>query len=163
MNSPYGADEILATIEASPARRVLGVAMLAGLGLLSLYVAVTSSLGFGWWIFLVVVAGAALWMGYRMWHATAHRLELTPKVLRCSDGVELVRISDLEHLDRGFFAFKPSNGFLMRSRSRDTRQWYPGLWWRMGRRIGIGGVTPGSQTKTASEILAALMAEQNAD
>jgi len=32
----------------------------------------------------------------------------------------------------------------------------------MGRRIGIGGMTPGSQTKFMSEVLAAMMATRDA-
>jgi len=162
MTSPHDTDEVLATVAASPARRVMGVSMLVGLGLLTLYVAMASAPGLAWQGFLLLVSGGALWMGHRMWQATAHHIELTAKGLRCSDGTEIIRIADLEVLDRGFFAFKPSNGFLMRSKTPGTRCWYPGLWWRMGRRIGIGGVTPGSQTKTMTEILAAMMVERDA-
>ncbi|ABF64889.1 hypothetical protein TM1040_2157 [Ruegeria sp. TM1040] len=162
MSHEIDSGEVLATVEASPARRVIGVAMLIGLGLMTLYVAMASTPGVAWQGFLMLVSGLALWMGYRMWHATAHRIELTAAGLRCSDGTEIIRIQDLQHLDRGFFAFKPSNGFLMRSTTSAERCWYPGLWWRMGRRIGVGGVTPGSQTKTMTEILAALMVERDA-
>ncbi|NIZ13460.1 hypothetical protein [Phaeobacter sp. HF9A] len=161
MSRPHHADDILATVEATPLRRVLGVGMLLGLGGLTLYVAMSGAPALGWRLFLLAVAVGALWMGYRMWQATAHRLELTAEGLRCSDGEVLIRIADLEHMDRGFFAFKPSNGFLMRSRQAGAGRWYPGLWWRMGRRVGVGGVTPGSQTKTMTEILAALMAERD--
>ncbi|KUP92062.1 hypothetical protein [Tritonibacter horizontis] len=162
MTSPNGADEILTIIEASPARRMMGVAMLVGLGGLTLYLAMTSAPGFIWQLFLLAVSGGAIWIGYRMWQATSLRLELTSEALRCSDGEVLVRIADLEALDRGAFAFKPSNGFLMRSTVAGPRRWYPGLWWRMGRRIGVGGVTAGSQTKTASEIMSALMLQRDA-
>lgn len=161
MTGPIGDTEILATVEASPARRVMGVGMLAALGLLTLSVGMSSAPGFGWQVFLVAIAAASLWMAYRMWQATAHRVELTPLGLRCSDGVEIVSIADLEVMDRGFFAFKPSNGFLMRARTAAPRAWYPGLWWRTGRRIGVGGVTPGSQTKTMTEIIAALIVERD--
>lgn len=161
MSSRFDDDEILATVEASPARRVMGVTMLGALGLLMAYVAASTAPGFGWQLFLVVIAGIALWLAYRMWQATAHRIELTPLGLRCSDGVEIVSIADLQVMDRGFFAFKPSNGFLMRARTKAPRAWYPGLWWRTGRRIGVGGVTPGSQTKAMTEIIAALIVERD--
>ncbi|NKX37032.1 hypothetical protein HGG70_03655 [Rhodobacteraceae bacterium R_SAG4] len=162
MSSQMDSGEILATVEASPARRVIGVGMLVGLGLVLLYLSMISTPGLAWQGFLLLVAGGALWMGYRVWHATAHRIELTAEGLRCSDGTEIIHISDLQHLDRGFFAFKPSNGFLMRSKTAGDKCWYPGLWWRLGRRIGVGGVTPGSQTKTMTEILAAMMVERDA-
>lgn len=162
MTSLHGSDEIFATVEASSSRRVIGVSLLVGLGLMTLYVAMSSTPGLAWQGFLLAVSGGSLWMGYRMWQATAHRIELTAQGLRCSDGTEIIRIKDLDVLDRGFFAFKPSNGFLMRSKITGERCWYPGLWWRMGRRIGIGGVTPGSQTKTMTEILAAMMVERDA-
>ena len=160
MSSQMDSGEILATVEASPARRLIGVGMLVGLGLVLLYLSMISTPGLAWQGFLLLVAGGALWMGYRMWHATAHRLELTAEGLRCSDGTEIIRISDLQHLDRGFFAFKPSNGFLIRSRAPAPRTWRPGLWWRMGRRIGIGGMTPGSQTKYMAEAIATILASR---
>ena len=161
MSSRFDDDEILATVEASPARRIMGVSMLAALGFLTLYVGMSTAPGLPFQVFLVVIAGISLWLAYRMWQATAHRVELTPLSLRCSDGVEIVSISDLQVLDRGFFAFKPSNGFLMRARTKAPRAWYPGLWWRTGRRIGVGGVTPGSQTKAMTEIIAALIVERD--
>lgn len=155
--------EVLASIEASQPRRVMGVVMLGGLGVLTLYLGASSPPSLGWLAFLIVVGVVSIWMAIRLWQATEHRIELTREMLRCSDGVEIARVADLAHMDRGFFAFKPSNGFLLRSEVAGPRVWYPGLWWRAGRRIGIGGVTPGSQAKAMSEILAALMAGHNPD
>ncbi len=40
-------------------------------------------------------------------------------------------------------------------------EWRPGLWWRVGRRIGVGGMTPASQTKFMSEIIAAMIAQRD--
>jgi hypothetical protein len=45
--------------------------------------------------------------------------------------------------------------------TRADRVWEPGMWWRLGKFVAIGGVTPGSQTKTMSEILSALVAERD--
>jgi len=70
-------------------------------------------------------------------------------------------VADIERVDRGVFAFKPSNGFLVRTREPSARAWRPGLWWRFGRRIGVGGVTSANQTKAMSEILAAMLAERD--
>ncbi|MCD9148628.1 hypothetical protein [Pseudophaeobacter flagellatus] len=154
-------DEVLVTVEASGLRRIMGVAMLAVIGVTLLYVAVATPPSLAWLVFLLLVGLAALWLSVRMWQATAYQIELTEEVLRCTDGTVIAQVADIETIDRGFFAFKPSNGFLIRSSTPGARIWLPGLWWRAGRRIGIGGVTPGSQTKTMSEILAAMIAKRS--
>ena len=45
MSSQMDRGEILATVEASPARRVIGVGMLVGLGLVLLYLSMISTPG----------------------------------------------------------------------------------------------------------------------
>lgn len=155
------ADEVLVTVEASGLRRIMGVSMLAVIGVTLLYVATATPPSMGWLAFLLAVGLGALWLAMRMWQATSHRIELTETELRCTDGTVIAQVADIQTIDRGFFAFKPSNGFLIRTASPGSRVWLPGLWWRAGRRIGIGGVTPGSQTKTMSEILAAMIAQRS--
>ncbi|MBY6056677.1 hypothetical protein KUV26_07275 [Leisingera daeponensis] len=152
--------EVLATIEASAGRRVMGTLMLGVTGCLLVYVAFAAPPSPAWLVFLLAVGAGALWLAVRMWQATVHRIELTAEELRSSDGQVIVRVEDIEAIDRGFFAFKPSNGFLIRSSVPGGRAWMPGLWWRSGRRIGIGGVTPGSQGKAMSEILAAMLMQR---
>lgn len=157
-----GAPEVLATVKASPGRRYLGIAMLSTLGLLMIYIAVTQAPALQWRVFLVVLGAVALWMADKMRTATATRIELTETELRDSDGTVVALITDIDGMDRGFFAFKPSNGFLLRTKASAPNVWRPGLWWRVGRRIGIGGVTPASQTKFMSEIIAVMMAQRDA-
>ena len=154
-------NEILATAKAAAGRRFLGIAMLSLLGLMMIYIAIAQSPALHWRLFLVAIGAASLWMADRMRRATASRIELTETELRDSDGPVIALIADIDGLDRGFFAFKPSNGFLMRTTSSQPNTWRPGLWWRMGRRIGIGGVTPASQTKFMSEIIAVMMAQRD--
>lgn len=155
-------DEILATVNASAPRRVLGVGMLAAVGAIVLYVAFSAPPSMAWLIFLLVIGIGALWLAARMWQATTLQIELTETELRCSDGTLIANVADIEAIDRGFFAFKPSNGFMLRTATPAPRAWRPGLWWRMGRRIGIGGVTPGSQSKAMAEILAAMQMQRGA-
>lgn len=150
-------DEVLAVIEASVPRRWLAVAMLTTVGLMVIYVALATPPTPGWQIFLIVIGAGALWTAQRLFRATAHRIELTDRELRSSTGICIARIDDIEGIDRGMFAFKPSNGFLLKTRTPGDRAWQPGLWWRMGRRVGIGGVTPGGQSKAMSEVIAALL------
>lgn len=154
-------EEVLVTVEASGLRRVMGVSMLAVIGVTMLYVAMSTPPSMTWLVFLLVVGLGALWLSMRMWQATTHKIELTDTELRCTNGTVIARVEDIQTIDRGFFAFKPSNGFLIRTATPGARVWLPGLWWRAGRRIGIGGVTPGSHSKAMSEILAAMIAQRN--
>ncbi len=150
-------NEILATARASTGRRVLGLTSLAILGFLMIYIAFLRPPSIGFQVFLIAVGAGALWMTDAMRRATASVVELTPLMLRDGDGTVIAMIADIETMDRGVFAFKPSNGFLLKTRTAGERAWRPGLWWRMGRRIGIGGMTPGSQTKYMSEVISTLM------
>lgn len=150
-------EEVLATIGASRARRVLGVAMLGFVGAFSLYVAFSSPPTAAWLAFLLAVGVGALWQAVRMWQATSHRIELTLKGLRSTDGTVVARMEDIESVDRSAFAFKPSNGFLIKLKEPGMRSWKPGLWWRFGRQIGVGGVTPVAEGKAMADILKALL------
>jgi hypothetical protein len=154
-------NEVLATVRASNGRRFLGLVSLGLLGVMLIYIAFARPPAVGWQLFLLVVGGTAIWCAEAMRRSTASAVELTPLVLRDADGTVIARVEDIIGMDRGFFAFKPSNGFLLKTRTAGTRNWRPGLWWRIGRRIGIGGMTPGSQTKFMSEVLAAIMATRD--
>ncbi|MGJ5620511.1 hypothetical protein [Sulfitobacter sp. MF3-043] len=153
--------KVLAVVQASAGRRFLGLASLSLLGFLLIYIAIARSPEFIWQVFLIAVAVAALWSADAMRRGTASAVELTETELRDADGTLIARVADIESMDRGFFAFKPSNGFLIKTKTANRRVWRPGLWWRIGRRIGIGGMTPGHQTKLMSEMLAAMMAERD--
>jgi hypothetical protein len=154
-------NEVLAVARASIGRRILGLVSLALLGLLLIYIAFARPPSFGFQIFLIIIGGAALWCADVMRRATASCVELTPTELRDGDGAVIALVADIQSMDRGTFAFKPSNGFLLKTASAQPRAWRPGLWWRVGRRIGIGGMTPGSQTKFMSEVLSAMMATRD--
>ena len=86
--------------------------------------------------------------------STGRVIELTATELRDSTGVLLARVEDIESMDRGVFAFKPSNGFLLKTKKPGKRAWQPGLWWRIGNRVGVGGVTSAAQAKFMAEQIA---------
>jgi hypothetical protein len=155
-------NEVIAVVEAAPVRRAIGVGMLYLLGGLLLYLGlVQPTAGLGWQVFLIATAAGSLAMGEAMRRATALRIEMTREGLRDSAGRVLARTEDIRALDRGVFAFKPSNGFLLTTKSRQGRVWAPGLWWRIGRRIGVGGVTPAGQTKFMAEMIAVVLQERD--
>ena len=154
-------DEVIGTVSASMGRRVLGITSLALLGAMLIYVCFTQPPEILGQFFLFLTGTAALWMADKMRSATSTVIVMTATELRDSSGDLICLIEDIEGIDRGFFAFKPSNGFLLKTKSPGSRTWRPGLWWRAGRRIGIGGMTPGNQTKFMSEILAATIAHRD--
>jgi hypothetical protein len=135
----------------------MGVGMLGFVGGFSFYVALSSPPELHWLIFLLVVGSGALWQAVRMWQATEYRIELTMEGLRSTDGTIVALMDDIEDVDRSLFAFKPSNGFLIKLKSPGKAAWKPGLWWRRGRQIGVGGVTPVSEGKAMADILKALL------
>lgn len=157
---PLDPNEVLATVSASSGRRFLGLVSLGLLGVMLIYIGVVQSPALEWRMFLLVLGVGTLWMTDRMRRATATRIELTETELRDTDGTVIALVADIEGMDRGFFAFKPSNGFLLRTREKAPNEWRPGLWWRVGRRIGVGGMTAAHQTKLMSEIIAVIMAKR---
>ncbi len=153
--------EILATVRPSSARRWVGVGMLSTVGVLIIYVALATPPEPVWQVFLLVVGGASFWLTYRMWHATSDWIELTETELRTGAGHLIARIEDIEAIDQGVFAFKPSNGFLLKTKEKAGNSWAPGLWWRLGRRVGVGGLTTAAETKFMLQGLAQLLAGRN--
>lgn len=153
-------DEVLARVTPSMGRRILGIGMLSFLSVLVIYVAIVSPPSLGWQLFLVALGAGALTIANAMRKSTRQTLELTREELRDDTGTVLVRIEDVVSIDRGAFAFKPSNGFLLRLNKRHTRDWRPGLWWRSASRIGVGGMTPMRSTKYMAEVIAIIIAER---
>ncbi len=153
-------EDVLATVAASAPRRWMGVGMLTTVGALVIYVALATPPQLGWQVFLLLVGAASFWLSRRMWVATADTIELTRSSLRTGSGLVICSLDEIEAVDRGVFAFKPSNGFLIKTRSSGANAWAPGLWWRLGRRIGIGGMTAAAETKFMSEMLTAMLVEQ---
>lgn len=152
--------EVLATVKASKGRRFLGIGLLGVLGVLVIYVAFVTPPTFGWQVFLIAVGVTALMVADAMRRSTAYVLELTRTELRDSGGIVIAEVANITGIDRGAFAFKPSNGFLLRLATPGPRTWRTGLWWRFGRRVGVGGMTPGRQTKYMAEIIAVMLAER---
>lgn len=154
-------DEVLAVARASAPRRWIGIAMVVAVAAVTLYVAFsTPPADLSFKVLLVLIGLGALWMAEVMRRSTELTIELTRSELRDSSGTCIARIEDITAVERGLLAFKPSNGFMLKTRTPGPRVWRPGIWWRIGRRVGIGGVMPGHQTKAMAEILAALQAER---
>lgn len=145
---------IHAELSASTPRRVLAVSMLAALGVLLLWLVLTHpprALGLS--LFVGGLGLGALILAEAVRRATRHRVMLLGDRLVDSSGAELCRLADIRRVDRGTFAFKPSNGFMIVLDRPARRHWAPGLWWRSGRLVGVGGVTPGPQARVLAEAI----------
>lgn len=153
--------EIISIVSASASRRVIGIAMMLGLGGLMIFLALGPEVqAIVIQVPLLAFGLAVLFLAEKMRRATALRLELTGTQLRDSSGRVLASVDQIQAIDRGMFAMKPSNGFMLKLNAAQGAAWMPGLYWRLGRRVGVGGVTSPGQTKFMSEMLTAMLAER---
>ena len=154
----------LARLEVSPARRSVGVAMQGGLGLFLLYIVAVRLGGNMLGNIVLAVAGfAMIWFAWKFWRATDNVLILTIDGLYDNAGRCFCRYEDIEKVDRGFFAFRPSAGFVIICKSAVQRGWAPGLWWAFGRRIGVGGATGRPAGKQMADIISVMLTERGAE
>ncbi len=150
--------DVLARVSASGPRRAFGLAVLGALGALLValaLLAVTAAPGYR--IMLAGIGASSLWLCARMWRATQLVLELTAEEVRLGDGTPLVQVAQIIAIDRGAFAFKPSQGFILKLSGPVPPRWQPGLFWCLGRRLGVGGVTRAGPTKLMAEIIETLI------
>ena len=151
---------VILKLQISPIRRILALFAMGFLGILLLYLAITTEMSFLYRVFLVLVAAGFLWTTRAMRRGTDQPIELRSTGLFLADGSILALIEDICKVERGVFAFKPSNGFVVTLNRKFERAWVPGLYWRMGSKIGVGGVTSPAQAKSMADALAALIMEQ---
>jgi hypothetical protein len=128
--------------------------MLMGLGGLLVYLAFDPQIeALVWKSFTCVIGIACLEVARRLWLATDVSLDLSVEGLRDSNGRVLCSFDNIKTVDRGAFSFKPSNGLLIRLHRPMDSAWAPGLWWRYGTRLGIGGIIDAGQAKAMAEMI----------
>ncbi len=156
-------DEVLARIRPKPARRWFAIGVTGLLGAILLYVAAAfPPADLAWLVFLLALGLVCLYWAWLVWRATSVDLELTRTELREAGGRRLCAIEDVDRVDAGFFAFKPAAGFLVHLRTPMGQVYAPGLWWRAGRRVAVGGVTSRAEGKAVAEIINVMLAEREA-
>lgn len=104
--------------------------------------------------FLLLPAALAIWFALRLVRARGTGLELTAVELRDTSGRVLAPVADILAVDRGAFAFKPSGGFVLRLTTKSRAAWAPGLWWRFGNRVGVGGATLRPEARAMADAIA---------
>lgn len=153
------AEAILARLEPSQPRRFMGIALQLALGLFLISLAISFPREqMGVRLLILVLGGLMLYFGYRMWQLTDVALILTKTELRDSRGRLLAKIDNVREVSRGAFALKPSHGFSLVLHRGERRAWVPGIWWRLGTRVGIGGITPSQPARYMAEMIAAMIA-----
>ena len=153
-------EEILLEIRPSAFRRwlaLLALLILAGV-LLALAIGDVPDL---WRLFFAGVAAWVFWSGYKLRMATSEGLVLTRQGLSTTSGRMLAAVGNIDRVERGVFAFKHSNGFLVRLKEPEENGWAPGLWWKFGRRLGVGGTLSGGQSRALADLLAMQVFEQS--
>ncbi len=154
----------LARLEVSSVRRNIGLAMQGGLGLFLLYIVATGSgITTVSAAILALTGFGLLWFAWRFWLATTSALILTTEGLFDSHGRKFCGFEDIRKVDRGFFAFRPSAGFLIQTKTPVQRGWAPGLWWAFGKNIGVGGATGRPAGKQMADIISVMLTERGAE
>jgi len=151
-------DGIYAIVQASQGRRLFGYGVLFSLGAILIYTTLAYPPAVHWMIFMLAFGVSMLWLAEKLRRATKLTIILTADELRDSRGVLLAKLSDVQSVERGAFALKPSNGFTLVMKSKSSRAWAPGIWWRMGHRVGVGGVTAAGQSRFMAEQIALRLA-----
>ena len=149
--------QIIAQLTPSPMRRVAAVIVLLGLGLLCVNLGLAADTASAVVRVLMFALGAgALWLAMRCWRATSRGVVLHNDGTLCESGEGgrlLAHVSDVTSVARGPLATKPSQGLTLVLRVADRAGWAPGLWWRLGKRLGLGGVTRAHEGKAMAEAI----------
>lgn len=160
MSISFGEGDVLLVIRPPILRRIVSIAAILGIAGVLIWGAVSSSGQAAIWrVALVCGAGLMGWLALHFYRATSVALELTRTELRVSNGLVLCQLADVQKVERGAFAFKPSNGLGLVTGSKNAFAWQPGLWWRMGHRLGIGGATSAAQARALAETITLIKKE----
>lgn len=136
---------------ASQVKRFCAYVLMVIMGAVLIYTALAQPPALHWAIFLLVSGAALLWLAERLRKATQHGLLLTQVDLRDTSGKVIARLDDIRQIDRGALALKPTHGFTLLLTTRQQAGWAPGMWWRFGKRVGVGGVTAAAPVKKIAE------------
>ncbi|MEY1554814.1 hypothetical protein AB3Y40_04185 [Yoonia sp. R2331] len=148
------ADGVYARVPVAASRRLLAVVLLYVLGALLLYLAFGSHAGILGAVIMVLLAAGSLWAGEQMRRVADYEILLTDEGVISADGEVLAELDNIAAVNRGALAAKPSTGFTLILKTPQPRGWRPGLWWRLGRRVGIGGITGAGAAKFMAEQIA---------
>ncbi len=110
---------------------------------------------------ITFAATGAFWLAFSAMGARSSYVILTKEGFYDEHGDMLCPMSEVDKVDAGLLALRPSKGFLLRLRTSAPWGWSPGLWWRFGKRFGVGGATPGRAGKDMADQAVALIVERD--
>lgn len=114
-------------------------------------------------VLMLAVAAAFGWFVAEVWRAPGRAVRFDGARLIDDAGAVLCTLDQIESVDRGFALWKPSGGFVILLKTPQPRGWSPGLWWRIGRRVGVGGATPGKAGAPMADAIAGALAAARRD
>ena len=156
-----GTDEVIAVITPTLIRRAMAAMLFALLGVMLIWGALGGKAeGASWKALSVVTGSGALLLGQWLWRATSVSLEFTREGVRDSAGRLLCSMEKIASVDRGAFAFKPSNGLIVHLTEPASAAWVPGIWWRFRQRVGIGGVTSPAEARNMADAMSLLLEQR---
>ncbi len=156
--------QILARLDPSPIRRWIAILIVAGVGLTLIYLAASNPMGnFGTSLSVLGLGCGLLWVANFIRNGSSQAIVLTIDGLFLEQGQTLAEMSNIQSVDRSVMAFKPSNGFMVRLKTPGTRGWAPGIWWRVGRSLGIGGATSRDHARNMADTLNTILAQDAPD
>ena len=155
-------DDVIVKLEPSLGRRWFGAIALGMLGLSLIWVTFSRPPD-GLFLKIIVPVIGALFIWQAQWNlrVTKHGLYLTKEGLFDGQNEQVCALYNMAEVDRGVFAFKPSNGFLVRLHEAEPKGWAPGLYWCLGRRLGVGGATHPAQNKQLAQAIEVLIMERS--
>lgn len=143
-----------ARLSAAKGRRFLALCVLYGLAALLVWLAIEGRATISGVVLLLGLAVVAAWVGEKMRQSTHGVILLTDDGLFDSDGTQIAAMDEILEITRGAFALKPSNGFTLVLKSQHPRAWRPGVWWRLSRRVGVGGIVSAGAARFMAEQIA---------
>lgn len=111
-------------------------------------------------LLMALVGAGAGFVAVSLFRTPARAIMFDGERLVDDSGLELCTLDDIVSVDRGFAMWKPSNGFALTLKSGKPAGWSPGLWWRHGAKIGVGGATPGRSARNMADALTAALAQR---
>ena len=75
------------------------------------------------------------------------------------DGSVICEIDDIERIDVSPYTFKSANGFIVILKTKSSFKSIPGLYWRLGKRLSIGGLVSKNESKFLSQTLLSFFEE----
>ncbi len=152
--------DVIVKIQPSLGRRLFGVVILGLSALVMLnfiFADITQSAMLK--VILFVMSVIFLWQAQANLRFANAALILKREGLFDDQGEQICSLSNIAKVDRGWFTFKPSNGFLLRLHDSEGLKWSPGLYWRIGKNLGVGGAVSPSQSKEMSDKILLLKQE----